>query len=117
MSSVSLCVRVVFKWKRPSNVWLDEQADLFGVDGSWVSYRVCKEDVFAVGLGSAVWEGTWLADGPIPTNNDERLSTLCHLRAVGEAIEEAWERENAPKAEAAGSGPASWRCPVCKREA
>lgn len=124
MASESLCVRVVFKGSRPSYDWVDYKSALFGVPGEWLQsqHEVNGSDSLVLAQPGG-WVARWLCDGAMPPQYppDKLDEALRHLRAVAEAIEEAWERENAPEVEPAarpvvdfssvGLGPPN--CRVC----
>lgn len=102
MPSLSLCVRVVFRRKRPSDDYLK---DLGGLGpGSWLRWggrltRCCPTE--------SAWESMWLCTDVATQDFDNDRDLLCQA----ESIEQAWERENAPKVETAEPGPQ--RCPAC----
>lgn len=109
MPSVSLCVRVVFKGKRPSAGWLVGQIDkmLPNFAGSWVR----DDDGYTMPYTDGTCGALWVCDEAAPCDRNELERSLEHLRQASCAIEAAWERENAPAVETAGA-PAPV-CPGC----
>jgi hypothetical protein len=109
MPSVSLCVRVVFKGKRPTYDWLADKSALFGVPGEWVAAR---GGALVDDLPDGTWVARWLCAGGLPHDPDVLASARRHLENVATSIEEAWERENEPAVPKAQTEPADSIEPV-----
>lgn len=105
MCCVTYCARVYFRSSvRPPDDWLEKQSPVFGMKGHWIKTDGC----YTIRHDAGSWEARWFCDNPQPELSHEYMST--HLVWGGTALEQAWERKNAPAVKTAGNPPRRPHC-------